>query len=584
MDHYYHGSIDSKTASRRLLRGASTASPTGRYLVRRLPNSQYCLSYVKDGKVVHARVPTNRNHNIFSTNENLLNSPLDEICNFMIEHFDYKLLHPVSPDEEGDDESDGDDDEPEPAIRSNELRSCHICDKHVTNLSIHMRLHTITFCEECETIISTKSFDGHKATCHPDKMHQCLHCDFKTPYSHALKGHVSTQHQGGGGTYSCDKCVKIFSSIQRLDNHVAQDHNNGKFLCSQCPKSYSHRRSLTHHMKSHDGAATSSTSTSPPSTSSSRSRSPSSPASTTATSTPEESSGLIFSGTTGVLLTPPRGVLPAEIRGGTRRPPSPKSPRQPPTVPVLPQFALIATFLSHMVTSFWGSGDGHVTIPSPDITPSSPATPSPGVIPPSGGMASPAVTSPQAVTPPRAATPPPGVTPPPAATPPPAGTPPPAATQCADCAGGRQHEQDSGGQPASPRPARGIARCCSGPGSGCGLQPREPASQSGGQRHRKQSYSCEQCTFVTSSKVKLRKHRKIHRRRRQWKCKHDCGFRRKKRWLVSRHENTCELRPIQMKRLSEETTWLDIVAPHAIRQSFIQIFSNSFKYFQSFED
>ena len=89
MDHYFHGSIDSKTAARRLLRGTN---PTGRYLVRRLPNSQYCLSYVKDGKVEHARVPTNRNHNIFATNQNLLNSPLDEICNFLIEHYDYKLL------------------------------------------------------------------------------------------------------------------------------------------------------------------------------------------------------------------------------------------------------------------------------------------------------------------------------------------------------------------------------------------------------------------------------------------------------------------------------------------------------------
>ena len=248
---FFHGNISAETAKRRLL--SLQSDHEGGYLVRERRGT-YIISFVKNkmkGHVSHITVPRNKNHNLFVSKPNFLNSSVETIVDFIAGHMEAKLIHPVLCTDSDEDDEEEDQDGSKPSEFESKLTVCQVCDKQVSNLLIHLRFHTVTFCQVCEKIINSNTFDGHKAACHPNqKIHQCPHCDFKTPYSHALKGHITTQHPGGGGTYSCEKCDKRFSSFQKLENHVAQDHNNGSFYCKWCQKSYSHRRSLTHHLKS----------------------------------------------------------------------------------------------------------------------------------------------------------------------------------------------------------------------------------------------------------------------------------------------------------------------------------------------
>ena len=296
MDHYYHGSINATKAASRLLREGG--SPTGRFLLRKSTiKSQYIVSYVKnDGNVAHIKLPTRRDNNLFVDNQHLLHAPVDELINFISDHFDYQLIHPVASAAADDEDNEEEEDQEERP----DLQACHVCDKHVPNLSNHMAHHNITYCHVCEKIIISSKFNDHKEAClyktfhFNEQQHQCPHCEFKTPYPKNLKRHASTQHPGGGGIHFCDKCDKRFSSAHRLENHVAQEHNSGRFKCTSCPKSFSLRRNLAFHVKKcHANAAN------------------------------------------GAPPSPPRRGSPAPLRGGARRP---MGRNRPPAVSGFPHF------------------------------------------------------------------------------------------------------------------------------------------------------------------------------------------------------------------------------------------------------
>ena len=209
----------------------------------------YIISFVKNKmNVSHITVPRNRNHNLFVSKPHLLNSSVETIVDFIAGHMEAKLIHPVLRED-----SDEDDGEEEDQDGGESLTVCHVCDKQVDNLSSHMDVHYITFCQVCEKIIASYSrWVGHKTACYPNmKMHQCPHCDFRTSRKNNFKRHTS-KHLGGDTNF-CDKCEKSFVSVFRLEKHIAQDHNNGYYYCKWCPKKFSARRNCAYHTKSCSG-------------------------------------------------------------------------------------------------------------------------------------------------------------------------------------------------------------------------------------------------------------------------------------------------------------------------------------------
>ncbi|CAL4146916.1 unnamed protein product, partial [Meganyctiphanes norvegica] len=74
-----------------------------------------------------------------------------------------------------------------------------------------------------------------------EKSHQCSICKESFSQTNQLYIHTSTH---------------LSVTIQQLDSHplsVTLHTGNGKFICSQCDKEFSHRRLLKHHLMTHTG-------------------------------------------------------------------------------------------------------------------------------------------------------------------------------------------------------------------------------------------------------------------------------------------------------------------------------------------
>ena len=71
--------------------------------------------------------------------------------------------------------------------------------------------------------------------------HKCDFCDktfdskkAKTTLTR-LKEHVKTAHLGFG---KCEQCDRIFGSKCSLTNHIKRVHNNEKYPCETCEKTF----------------------------------------------------------------------------------------------------------------------------------------------------------------------------------------------------------------------------------------------------------------------------------------------------------------------------------------------------------
>ncbi|XP_042233656.1 broad-complex core protein isoforms 1/2/3/4/5-like isoform X15 [Homarus americanus] len=108
-------------------------------------------------------------------------------------------------------------------------------------------------------VLVTKSqgSDGRRATREwqgltpTNKVHQCLHCAYKTPDFNRLKRHHLTHT--GEKPYSCPYCSYRAARKELLEDHINGHTGKKPHVCPYCPYSASRRTSLIVHVRTHTG-------------------------------------------------------------------------------------------------------------------------------------------------------------------------------------------------------------------------------------------------------------------------------------------------------------------------------------------
>jgi len=85
-----------------------------------------------------------------------------------------------------------------------------------------------------------------------EKQYHCQQCDYQTKYSHALRKHVKSVHEGV--KYPCQQCDNQFTLPSNLLQHIKSKHEGVKYPCQQCDFQATEPSTLRNHIKSkHEG-------------------------------------------------------------------------------------------------------------------------------------------------------------------------------------------------------------------------------------------------------------------------------------------------------------------------------------------
>ncbi|XP_058448096.1 oocyte zinc finger protein XlCOF26-like isoform X2 [Malaya genurostris] len=107
-------------------------------------------------------------------------------------------------------------------------------------------------CEICGKIVHKTLIPGHinmhngvkPYTCPRDGCKSSFHC------KHKLKRHIGYKHSGG--SFSCEKCEKIFNSHLALYHHRFASHQERDKTCQSCGKQFRTTHGLNRHMRTHN--------------------------------------------------------------------------------------------------------------------------------------------------------------------------------------------------------------------------------------------------------------------------------------------------------------------------------------------
>ncbi|CAH1981772.1 unnamed protein product [Acanthoscelides obtectus] len=149
-----------------------------------------------------------------------------------------------------------------------ECTHCEYKTTYLRELATHMMKHTgakLT-CTKCDaSFIKKISLYNHILQKHPelsasvpDKIHECIHCEYKTTYASSLSRHMM-KHTGA--KFLCTKCDVSFITKHSLDNHILQKHpecttsvSRKIHKCTYCEYKSLQKSQFIIHMMKHTGA------------------------------------------------------------------------------------------------------------------------------------------------------------------------------------------------------------------------------------------------------------------------------------------------------------------------------------------
>lgn len=109
-------------------------------------------------------------------------------------------------------------------------------------------------CRHCgETFKENKEYEFHKRLPHYLEIFTCTQCSMRFSNRFAYNRHLTTHQtkvEEEPKNHVCDKCDKAFKTRGELNNHKFY-HDEKKFACHLCPKSYFKNTALKLHLKAH---------------------------------------------------------------------------------------------------------------------------------------------------------------------------------------------------------------------------------------------------------------------------------------------------------------------------------------------
>nr|CAI5867006.1 unnamed protein product [Callosobruchus analis] len=139
-------------------------------------------------------------------------------------------------------------------LKQHMVKHADVADNHITNGCIYCN----------KTFKGTRSLDDHILRIHPDfiasvssKVHECTECTYKTVFTGQLRRHMVNHSDLPGNHISnrCIHCNKIFTTKQRLDDHIIKmaKHsdiagNRITIRCNYCNKTFTSTQALDDHI------------------------------------------------------------------------------------------------------------------------------------------------------------------------------------------------------------------------------------------------------------------------------------------------------------------------------------------------
>eukprot|EP00457_Paulinella_chromatophora_P003590 gb/GEZN01003598.1/.p1 GENE.gb/GEZN01003598.1/~~gb/GEZN01003598.1/.p1 ORF type:complete len:461 (+),score=14.19 gb/GEZN01003598.1/:45-1427(+) len=140
----------------------------------------------------------------------------------------------------------------------NKGRLSHVCSQchvAVSNLNIHMRIHTNTRpfqCPHCDQAFTVSgSLNRHLRTHSGARPYKCPDCPKACSSSSDLKKHLRIH--SGERPYKCNLCPKAFTVSGSLKNHLRTHTGERPYQCSQCYQSFTRSGDLKNHVRIHTG-------------------------------------------------------------------------------------------------------------------------------------------------------------------------------------------------------------------------------------------------------------------------------------------------------------------------------------------
>ena len=239
---HHHGGIPVRVAEERLTGDLGNDEKIGRYLLRSAGGDDIISYVTKAGNVKHHIIPKQKHHRLLKVHPNLTSLRLK--VEFLVNLPNMRFIYGVTPE-----------DFPETDIINNKVRTkntCHVCElafNDEKSLKGHLQVHQVGFCEDCNDIYPQNSSVDHKIRCSLNPvLFQCLHCSFESRWSKALTEHVKTFH--GPESHECHVCDKMFSSLEKLENHKSNVHGFS-FKCQHCAREFQTRGGRNKHIKAH---------------------------------------------------------------------------------------------------------------------------------------------------------------------------------------------------------------------------------------------------------------------------------------------------------------------------------------------
>ena len=137
------------------------------------------------------------------------------------------------------------------------LLKCLYCREKFTSLnekknhqkSEHRSQNGYFQCKHCEkSVLKKQSLKWHYEAVHEGKRYSCSDCHKCFTKNSELKTHIKVIHEKSK-VYHCKLCNFVCKNRMTLHCHCKSKHGGIKYLCEQCPNSFSRRLELKNHIK-----------------------------------------------------------------------------------------------------------------------------------------------------------------------------------------------------------------------------------------------------------------------------------------------------------------------------------------------